>query len=820
MKCYTKASPNGAETPRELENRRIAYEAACEGMVLLKNDGALPLKNKKVALYGPGASMTIKGGTGSGEVNERHAVTVLEGMQERGFEIASMNWIKAYDAFYVQALEEYRIEKRKRINLLKPKSIMSMLFDNFRLPCGPEISDGDVAGSDTDTCVYVLSRQAGEGGDRRAEKGDYYITDEEYKAISFCAKNYANFVLLVNCGSSMDMGFAEEIQGINAIVYICQPGSQGGLAVADLLSGAVCPSGKLTDTWAKKYEDIPFANEYGHRNGDLQQEYYKEGIYVGYRYFDSFGVEPAYPFGFGLSYTSFDVKFASAKMDGSSITVMADVENVGAVSGKEVAQLYLSAPQGALGKEYQSLAAFAKTDLLAPGEKQQLRLEFDLRAMASYRESDNVYVLEQGEYILRLGNSSRDTAAVAVVDLPQEIIVSRHLGICPVQSPLQELQCPQREQENTEKLYRLTADVAAFHTADYTKHVEPAKNERVEAFLDTLTDKEMVDIVVGIGQVGGNRRFVLPGSVGNTTGKFWDRGLANVALCDGPAGLRVSRHSTIGKRGDIRLVEVTLSVYSYIPKFVRKVLMGNPEKEQSIYQYATAFPVTNALAQSWNAALLQKVGAAIAREMEEFGCTYWLAPAVNIHRNPLCGRNFEYFSEDPRLTGLLATALTKGVQSQPGYYATVKHFACNNQEDNRNFMSSNLSQRALREIYLRAFEPVVRDGKAKAVMTSYNKLNGVYTPNSRDLCTVVLRQEWGFDGVVMTDWYSTNPRQGDNALAIAAGNDLIMPGGGYFKKQILKGLRSGKVSRQQLRQCCGNVVQAIFDSPTQREYIG
>jgi beta-glucosidase len=361
----------------------------------------------------------------------------------------------------------------------------------------------------------------------------------------------------------------------------------------------------------------------------------------------------------------------------------------------------------------------------------------------------------------------------------------------------------------------------AIRTADYTEPFQPAPEDpRVKAFLDTLTDKEMVDIVVGIGQVGGKRRFVLPGSVGNTTGKFWDRGLANVALCDGPAGLRVSRHSTVGKRGNIRLVEVTLSVYSVIPGFVRKLLMGNPEKEPSLYQHATAFPVTNALAQSWNKALLEKVGAAIAREMAEFGCTYWLAPAVNIHRNPLCGRNFEYFSEDPRLTGDLAAAMTRGVQGQPGYYATVKHFACNNQEDNRNFMSSNVSQRALREIYLRGFEATVGHGGAKAVMTPYNKLNGVYTPNSRDLCTVVLRQEWGFDGVVMTDWYSTNPRQGDDALAIAAGNDLIMPGGGYFKRQILRGLRKGKVTRQQLRCCCGRVVRAIFDSPIQQEYIG
>ena len=822
MKRYTKASPNGAENTRELDNRRIAYEAACEGMVLLKNDGTLPLKTKKVALYGPGAAMTIKGGTGSGEVNERHAVSVLEGMENRDFQITTKGWIEEYAAFYTQAEKDYRDEKRRRINLLDPKTINNMLFDNFRLPCGPEITKNHVANSDTDTCVYVLSRQAGEGGDRRAEPGDYYITEEERKAIAFCAAQYAHFVLLINCGSSMNLGFADSIEGINAILYICQPGSQGGLAVADILSGAVCPSGKLTDSWAKNYADIPFADDYSHRNGDLLQENYREGIFVGYRYFDSFGVAPAYPFGFGLSYTDFEITCANAVLEGSKVVLRAAVTNTGEIAGKEVVQLYVSAPEGELNKEYQSLAAFGKTDLLAPGQRQELTLEFDLAAVASFRERDNSFVLEQGDYVLRLGNSSRNTAPAAVVVLPEQILVSRHKEICPVQLPIEELRAPQRPEEaHREDMIYLVAESSAFQTADYTApYVPPKMDKQVRRFVNQLTTRQMVDIVVGVGQWMVNNRFDLPGSVGNTTSKLWKKGLANVALCDGPAGLRINRHSTVNKRGNIRPVEFPLAVYSYIPGFIRKFLLGNPEKERSLYQYATAFPVTNALAQSWNTQLLEQVGVAVAREMEEFGCTYWLAPAVNIHRNPLCGRNFEYFSEDPRLTGLLAAAMTRGVQSQRGYYATVKHFACNNQEDNRTHVSSNVSQRALREIYLRAFEPVVRQGKVRAVMTSYNKLNGVYTPNSYDLCTVVLRQEWGFEGVVMTDWYSTNPRQGNNALAIAAGNDLIMPGGWYFKRQILWGLRTGKVSRQALRRCCGNVVRSIFDSPTQREYIG
>ena len=248
-------------------------------------------------------------------------------------------------------------------------------------------------------------------------------------------------------------------------------------------------------------------------------------------------------------------------------------------------------------------------------------------------------------------------------------------------------------------------------------------------------------------------------------------------------------------------------------------MLGNPN-DPMLYQYTTAFPVTHALTQSWNTQLLGEVGNAIYKEMKEYGCVYWLAPAVNIHRNPLCGRNFEYYSEDPFLTGTMASAVIQGVQQEDGFYVTVKHYACNNQEDNRNQVSSNLTERTLREIYLRGFERTVRQGGAKAIMTSYNRVNGIYTPNSYDLCTKALRNEWGFDGVVMTDWFSTNKGQADNALAIQAGNDLIMPGTGGNKKEILKGLASGKVSREDLRRSCARVVKSILDSRIQKEYIG
>ena len=248
MKLLTKASYSPDVTQREQENLAVAYIAACEAMVLLKNDGTLPFKTKKIALYGPGASMTIKGGTGSGEVNERHSVTILEGLEDRGFEITTRSWIEDFEKYYAEAERAYKEEKKKRINILKPGSIMQMLFDNFRAPAGRVVTDEDIAASDTDSCIYVLSRQAGEGGDRKAEKGDMFLTDEEAATIRLCAEKYEHFLLVINCGSAIDMAFAEEIPGINAILYLCQLGTEGGHAFADVVSGEVTPSGKLSDT--------------------------------------------------------------------------------------------------------------------------------------------------------------------------------------------------------------------------------------------------------------------------------------------------------------------------------------------------------------------------------------------------------------------------------------------------------------------------------------------------------------------------------------------------------------------------------------------
>ena len=700
---------------------------------------------------------------------------------------------------------------------------MNMLLDDFRAPIGRQITPEDVTNSATDSCIYVVSRQAGEGGDRKAEKGDMFLTDEETAAIRFCAENYAKFLLVINCGSSIDMAFAEEIPGINAILYLCQLGTECGHAFADIISGSVTPSGKLSDTWAREYSDIPFSQEYSYLNGNLDDEFYREGIYVGYRYFDSFGVTPAYPFGFGLSYTNFTIHSAGVSTVGSNIVVKAAVTNTGDIySGKEVAQLYVSAPNGKLHKEYQSLAAFSKTQILQPGARQILELTFNMQDLASYREEDAAYVLEAGDYILRLGNSSRNTMVVGIVTVNKEVVVSRHEHICPLLKPIDELKAASFDFEHiADNIPHLEFDCDSIETVIYTyKTPAVCDDAQVQNFMSKLTLQEMAEIVVGVGMFPKETGFTLPGSVGNTTSKFWDRGLANVTLCDGPAGLRIQKRSAIDKKGTVKPIDLALSVMDAFPEFIKKLMTGNPEKDTVIYQYTTAFPVANALAQTWNTSLMEEIGNAIFREMKEYGCTYWLAPAINIHRNPLCGRNFEYFSEDPRLTGTMAAAITRGIQQEEGFYVTVKHFACNNQEDNRTGVNSNLSERALREIYLRGFEISVRDGNAKSIMTSYNKINGIYAPNSYDICTKVLRNEWGFDGVVMTDWFATNKGQANSAIAMKSGNDLIMPGVSFNKKEILQGVKSGLIEEEDVRRCCANVVKSILNSAIQHEFIG
>lgn len=821
MKIRNKAAFTDEVTPLEEENARVSYEATLEGIVLLENDGTLPIVPGKVALYGAGAGMTIKGGTGSGEVNERHAVSILEGMEAAGFTVTTKNWLTRYEEEYGRGEEEYAAEFRRRMLKL---DVVNMMGTPYQHPFGDPVTIEDVNESDTDTCIYVIARQAGESADRKLKNFEYSLSDEEKANLAMCAANYEKMIVVINVGSVFDMSFLDEIAGIGAVVYYAQQGMKGGNAFADLICGKVSPSAKTVDTWPEKYEDIPFAMDYSYLNGDVDQEYYREGIYVGYRYFDSYDVEPRYPFGYGLSYTDFSIETETVTAAGGKVTVSAKVTNTGSTyAGREVVQLYVSCPKSGMAKEYQKLAAFAKTEELKPGESTNVLLTFAMEELASYREEDAAYVLEKGDYILRAGASSRDTSAAAVLVLDEDIVTEQCENICPTVLEVKEMEPPMlsdtADEQDTD-LERIPVKAADIATAGHLyEEPEIYSSPVTDAVLNVLTEEELCDVVTGAGAGGNGAKFFdAPGSAGYTTGELLDKGLPNVCLADGPAGLRLQKTSAVTRSGKLKGVEPMLSAMNYVPEAMKKIMLGNPEKHPCVYQFATSFPTGLALAQSWNTALAERVGKAVGKEMERYGVTYWLAPGMNIHRNPLCGRNFEYYSEDPLLSGKMAAAMSKGVQSRRGCYVTIKHFCCNNQEDNRNHTNANVNERALREIYLRGFRIAVQEGHAKALMTSYNKVNGTYANNSYDLITKVLRNEWGFDGVVMTDWFATGKDVGSHSAAIEAGNDLIMPGGKGVVRELKKKLKTGELDKTSLRRCAANVIRGITGSRIYQAY--
>lgn len=816
LKVHTKATLSDAMSELEKENREVAYRAALEGIVLLENDGCLPITPGKIALFGAGAGMTIKGGTGSGEVNERHAVSIREGMEMSGFTVTTGAWIDEYARLYEVGERAYAEAFRKKLMNLNMTSVINLMSEPYQYPFGQPVTKTDLEKSETDTCIYVIARQAGEGADRKLKNKEYVLSEVERQNISLCASYYEKMIVAVNVGASLDMNFLDEIPGINAVIFFAQQGTMGGKAFADLVSGKVSPSGKLADTWAQHYEDIPFAKEYSYLNGNVNEEYYKEGIYVGYRYFDSFHVAPKYPIGYGLSYTEFSWKTEEVLIDKTNVTVLAEVKNIGEhYAGKEVLQLYVSCPEGSIEKEYQKLAAFAKTDLLNPGESQKIKLQFDFSDLASYSQEEAGMVLEPGAYICRLGNSSRNTEACAVIELDQVVITKHLVHICERLSPVEELHREpiERNQECLTDVPHRKIEAAVLETIEYQyKTPSVYSSEQLDRLLNGLTIEELAALTSGAGMAGQKKFFEAPGSAGFTTGKLLKKGIPNVALADGPAGLRLQKRSALTKGGKLKAVDPFISLMNYMPDIIKKVMLANPEKNILLYQFTTAFPVGLALAQSWNVELAEQVGNAVGEEMKAYGVTYWLAPALNIHRNPLCGRNFEYFSEDPLISGKMAAAITRGVQKNKGCFVTIKHFCCNNQEDNRNRTNANVSERALREIYLRGFEIAVKEAQPGAVMSSYNKVNGEYVNNSYDLLTNVLRNEWGFDGLVMTDWFATGKGLGDHAKAIAAGNDLLMPGGDGAAKAVAKAVQDGVITVTDVRRCAANVLHGIMSS--------
>lgn len=674
---------------------------------------------------------------------------------------------------------------------------------------------------------------------------------------------------MLNVGGVIDTKFLRAQEGIGAILLMSQAGNIGGHALADVLTGKVSPSGHLTTTWAENYEDYPNAKTFSHMNGDIHDEYYEEGIYVGYRYFDTFDVTPAYPFGYGKSYTTFDVKTEEVTADAKQISVKVCVTNTGATySGKEVVQVYYSAPTGKLEKPYQELAAYAKTKELAPGESEELIITYQVDRMASYDVQRASYVLEAGTYYVRVGVNSRATKVSAAVVLDQETVTEVLSNRLVLDCEMNELSSAdvtpygyaeeEAEKEQACKLDIASTDIETKTVTYEETNAEIAANSSEkkitmqdvmsgQATLDDLvgqlTIPEMAELCVGTsrGNMGGDTAIigsssaVVPGAAGDTTSlMIEDRDIRNLVLADGPAGLRLSKHFKADAEGNV------IPGTSDAPIPGMDLLMAGspkpeiPEDAIDYYQYCTAIPIATLLAQTWDVDAIKECGDIVGEEMKEFGVTLWLAPGMNIHRNPLCGRNFEYYSEDPLVAGKCAAADTLGVQQHAGVGTTIKHFALNNQEDNRMHTNAHVSERAAREIYLKGFELAVKEAKPMSIMTSYNLINGIHSANNKDLLTAITRNEWGFDGIVMTDWGTTGGMEMNQGMefkygcssaagCIKAGNDLTMPGKQEDVDEIIAsvGAKDGDVvcpiTLGDLQTCAKRMLNTIMKSSAYME---
>lgn len=804
------------ESQRELNHKKLARRAAAEGMVLLKNDNVLPLENKNIALYGAGSRMTVKGGSGSGDVHERHSVTIEEGLKNAGFNLSTTLWMDRFENKYKKDVDEWRSSVEEKIKGFSPIQTMKM-FDTIHecpmpYPSVTPILEDELT-SETDTAIYVLARQAGEGGDRRFEKGDYLLSDIETESLTILSKHYSKLILVINCGSIIDLSILDNIR-IDAVIFYAQGGMEGGNAFADIVSGKAVPCGKLTDTWAKEYKDYPSSDTFSHINGNTDYENYFEGIYVGYRYFSTFGIKPRFPFGYGLSYTDFDCSFCDMSIDNTDVTLKCKVKNIGEkYSAKEIVQVYASKPQNNYDTEKLSLCSFGKTKLLAPNETEELCFKFNLRDLSCYDEQNNQFILDEGRYGIYIGKNVNDVTPCAVIIINHSKVIETVKPVCNKNLDFMDMKSNLKSVRFSKDLPRFEVDSDKIMFNIKAELSDAKKNDaKIDSIINRLTVDEKIKLVVGGGYKIKSFNNVM-GAAGTTNTKLLKKGIPNIVLADGPAGLNVNQSVVVMKDGTPRYPDGLPEdwKWGWLKKF-EPLVKAKPGKGRPVYQFMTAWPNATLQAQTWDTELLEEIGEAVGKEMLEIGVSVWLAPGLNIHRNPLCGRNFEYYSEDPLISGKMAAAITKGVQKCGGVGVTIKHFCCNNQEENRTGVSENVSQRALREIYLRGFRIVVTESNPWTIMTSYNKVNDVYTPNSYDLCTEVLRNEWGFDGVVMSDWNSTD--QCSHSKAIMVGNDMIMPGNKWVAKAVKQDYDNGKLPESTLNTSIKRILNMIFNSAT------
>ncbi|MCM1305572.1 MAG: fibronectin type III-like domain-contianing protein, partial [Butyrivibrio sp.] len=653
------------------------------------------------------------------------------------------------------------------------------------------------------------------GNDREIRRGDVLLTETEERDILALNGKFERFMLVLNVGGVVDLSGIREVKNI---LYLSQLGAVTGDILADILLGKANPSGRLTTTWAAadKYQGM---GEFGDRDDTR----YKEGVYVGYRYFDTAGAKPFYPFGYGLSYTEFEWEAGTVSVEQGKVMLPVTVRNTGSYAGKEVVQLYVSAPKGRLPKPYQSLAAFAKTEEIQPGGEQTVSLSFALEDIASYCEGCAAWVLEERNYILRAGTSSRDTKAVAVLHL-NRMVKTRQLKNLLGKPDFADtgMDFEYGDDLTGVPVTEITAEELGQWNCDYVI------DRSVDDFVAGLSDEEASHLCIGAylpnatGGIVGNSAFHVAGAAGETTNYLAEKlGNRYLVMADGPAGLRISRKFAVTDNGVMTVMEKLPDglgelLGEELNAAVRKSYESVPP-ESVREQYTTAIPIGTAVAQSWNVEFARLCGDIVGAEMEIYGIHLWLAPALNIHRDIRCGRNFEYFSEDPLISGKMAAGITLGVQGHAHCGTTIKHFAANNQENNRYNNNSLVSERAMREIYLKGFEIAIRESQPKALMTSYNLLNGEHTSQCKDLVEEILRGEFGFKGLVMTDWVTTgqvfNSASAYPAVyahkIIKAGNDIVMAGGQPDFDDLMEALKDGRVSREEVNVCATRVLRAV-----------
>ncbi len=823
-----------------MDSRATAKKMVEEAIVLLKNDGnLLPFaKGQRAAFFGRAQIDTIYSGNGSGAAHKSGCKRILEECEKKG--ICAEPGLKNY---YTERISEEETTKEDEfdwadIGKVITSGVMYEIFGKYHAPVEEYAIAGkqiETARAFTDTAVFVLGRNAGGEECDRHLQGDYFLTDSEKELVEQICGNFDQVVLILNTNGLVDLSWTENYPGIKSILFAGIPGEEGAAALADILTGHVNPSGKLAFTIAGQYEDYPAAchfswdkedeenlltyESYGlsaEENGSVGYvkspvTVYQEDIYAGYRYFDTFGKEPLYAFGHGLSYTEFETECTGAVKAQDGVEVQVRVRNTGNAAGREVVQLYL-ANCGSGDHAFQELKGFEKTGLLQPGEEEDIRLFVPWKEWSCYDEKRAAYVVRQGDYRILTGNSSRNTRCAAAVRVVQDILVEQCTNRLGVQEcnrgKLEFLTAAGRNAQGNvpdgdfAEILVSEEDVSAAGTdRNSDRNVHGDSNGNSAGNSNENSNRNANEISM---ESDGRREKVK---------KLSARQLAALCVGYGPgtpfAAFRDGSDPETIFDQEGRPVTTNSHPAGYngyvSPAIEQMGIYSISYKDGPAGIGELAWPSEMLTACAFDKKTWYEFGNAVGAECEKQQVDVWLAPAVNLHRHPLGGRNFEYFSEDPYLTGVCACEITRGVQENHPVLVCPKHLAANEQETFRRGSGSRhydaadsiITERAVRELYLKPFEMLVKEGDIACLMTSFNKINGVFAGGSADLCTHILKEEWGYQGAVVTDWGDMDIVV-DGADAVAAGNDIVMPGGPPVIAQILRGYEDGRVSLEQL----------------------